>query len=138
MKNQSFSVLPDYMCRFKRGWRQGGTIERFKTNAFYVILDSIIAYLSCRLTVVDAICHMFTGLIFFGTLNNLQTKCWQAKFFCFNKRIKAKFFSLILKLKNSSDTNFKIEVFRPKEIYVETYKLEFRSLFPNMLNDLRL
>ena len=35
----------------------------FKTNVFYIFLDSIIADLTCRFTVFDAIFNMFTSFI---------------------------------------------------------------------------
>ena len=122
----------------KRGETQEEARDRFKTDVFYVIVDSIIAGLTRRFTAVHDICNRFDFLWTFTqtTENELadKVKTFQK---LYSKHVSLDIEEEILRLKNVYEANFEKSVC-PRDIYEEIYGLGLKAIFPNVLTALRI
>lgn len=131
-------LTPEFAKR-RRGDSQEEAKNNFKTDVFYIIIDSIISGLTQRFEAVITICNRFDFLWCFKDIKETELKEKAAQFHkTYSRRVSPHIESEILSLKSAYDANFKAETPCPKELYGEIHAMGLNALFPNVLTALRV
>ena len=131
--------LTSEFAKRRRGDSQEEAKNNFKTDVFYIIIDSIISGLTQRFEAVVTICNRFDFLWCFKDIKETELKEKAAQFHkTYSRHVSPHIESEILSLKSVYDANFKAETPRPKELYGEIHDMGLNALFPNVLTALRI
>ena len=131
-------LTPEFAPR-RRGDTQEKAKNNFKTDVFYVIIDSIIAGLTRRFTAVVTICNRFGFLWGFKDLKETELTEKASDFHkTYSRHVSSEIEAEIHRLRGVYDANFKAETPRPKELYGEIHAMGLNALFPNILTALRI